>query len=365
MIFAKTVLLTTALSCFAFKASAWAGYDNDCSKLPKGDKVACAAKAKTKCAAVKGYWPKRKCVAKVAKGFDLCLKDGTFTAMCAERKAAYWDVCMKAGELDMNKPETLPEFKRRALAYASTLKKAQDFAAEWGVCYTPGIRVENAKCGVTHQDLPACERAAETYKKSMRDTLDWFLKTTMPNVLTQIDKMMAGKSYAAAKRTAVSTQTTIASLQKLNHDLPKLAHRIEDLERAAKKFQIMEGLIVEIAAKAKATVRCPRGKFNKKRLVKAMRGSVKDFFGTGTHARKVKKLRLVGKKTVTRKAYRNETTESYPAVACTEGLPTSENAGVCQVFSISVKRTRRGRKPWAPWTTYVGNSVEMLCKNLK
>ncbi len=362
---AKTVLLITALSFFTFETSAWAGYDADCSKLPKGDKVACAAKAKTECATVEGYWPKRKCVAKVAKEFNLCFKDGAFEAMCVERKAAYWDICMKAGELDMNKAKTLPEFKRRALAYAGNLKKAKDFEEEWGVCYTAGSMTDTAKCAVTNRDVVTCEAAGAAYKKSMVDAVDWFLKTTVPNNLSQLDKMMASKFYKSAKSTAVAMSATIVTLQELNSDLPMLAHRVSDLQKAAKQFQIIEGLVDDISVKSKASVRCPKGKFNKKRLVRAMRGSVNEFFGNGSHARKVKVLRLAGKKSVSRKAYRREKTESYPAYACTEGLPTSENAGVCQVFSISVKRTRFGRKRWEPWVTYVGNTEEMLCKNLR
>ncbi len=365
MTLAKTLLLTTTLSFFAFEASAWAGYDNNCSELPKGDKAACAAKAKTECAEVEGYWPKRRCEAKIAREFNLCFKDGTFSAMCVERKKAYWDICMKAGELDMNKPKTLPEFKRRALAYASNLKKTKDFDEEWGVCYTPGVRMDKADCQVTRQDVVACEKAGPIYKKSMSDAVDWFLKTTMPNTLTHLDKMMGSKFFKSAKSTVVSTRATIATILDLNRDLPMLAHRMSDLQKADKQFEIIEGLVDDIAVKAKAAVRCPKGKNNNKRLVRAMRGSVKEFFGNGSHAKKVKVLRLVGKKSVTTKAYRRERTESYPAAACTQGLPSSENAGVCQAFNISVKRTRFGRQRWGPWVTYVGHSEEMLCKNLR
>ena len=70
----RRLLITAILTTLSWEASAWAGYDPDCSKLPKGDKVACEAKAKSECAKVKGYWPKRKCISKVSKEFNLCLK---------------------------------------------------------------------------------------------------------------------------------------------------------------------------------------------------------------------------------------------------------------------------------------------------
>lgn len=362
----KSLLIAATFSVLALESSAWAGgSDPDCSKLAKGDKVACAAKAKTVCADVEGYWPKRKCVSKVAQGFNLCAKDGAFSAMCVVRKSAYWDICTKAGELDMNKPKTLPEFKRRALAYADTLKKAKAFENEWGMCFARRFTDEVSPCAVSPDDLVTCEKAGAEYKKAMKGAVDWYLSTTMPNALSLMDKEMAGKWYKAAKGSVVTQLGIIKTLQNLNRDLPMFAHREADLSKAAKSFNAITGLIDGIANKAKAEARCPKGKNNNKRLVKAMSGSVSTFFGSGPHARKVRVMRLNGKKSVTANAIRQETTESYPAFACTEGLPTSQNAKICDVFNISVKRTRVKRNPWGPWKTYVGNSVEMLCKNIK
>lgn len=169
----------------------------------------------------------------------------------------------------------------------------------------------------------------------------------------------------AAMLTTLSWEATAWTLQELNRDLPMLAHRAKDLKKAATKFQTIDGLVDKIASKHKAAVRCPKPKGNNKRLGKAMRRSVNEFFGIGTHAKKVKILRLNGKMSVVRNAFRKEVTESYPAVACTKGLPKSQNAKVCQVFSISLKRTKVKGHPWGAWVTFVGHSEEMLCKNLK
>lgn len=353
------------LSLLAIQSTAWAGSDPDCSEIPKGDKVACEAKAATECASVEGYWPKKRCVSKVAEGFNLCMKDGVFEAMCKERKSAYFDICMKAHELDMNKSSTLPEFKRRALAFADTLKKAKEFDTEWGACFTAGTRFDTVQCQVRSQDLVMCERAGAIYKKSMSDAVDWYLSTTMPNSLRHLDTQLASNFFASARGSVISQLETIETLRLLNQDLPVLAHRDKDLTLASAQFLVLLKRIDKAAKEAKASVRCPKGRNNNKRLVKAMRGSVNKFFGNGSHAKKVKVLRLNGKKSVTANAFRRETTESYPAVACTEGLAASEDANVCRVFSISVKRTKVDRYPWGAWVTYVGNSQEMLCKNLR
>ncbi len=359
-----STLCLIALEALALSSAAWAGSDPGCDKLPKGDKVACAAKAKTDCASVEGYWPKRKCEAKIAQGFNLCMTDGVFEAMCVKRKAAYWDVCMKAGELDMNKPETLPEFKRRALAFSETLRGAKEFEQEWGACFR-GNSLDGVSCAVTEQDLMTCERAGGTYKKTMKSTMDWYLKTTMPQTLSLLDTLMASKHYSAASSSTTEALKTLSVLRSLNHDLPHLAYREAELVAATKKFGIIAGIITKTEIQAIASVRCPKGRNNKKSLVKKMRGSVNNFFGHGDYAKKVKVMRLNGKKSVKHNAYKHETTESYPAYACTKGLPTSQAAGVCNVFNISVKRTRFKRKAWGPWTTFVGHSQTMLCKNLK
>lgn len=334
--------------------------DTTCSELPKGDKAACEVKAQSVCASVEGYWPKKQCVTKVTEEFNLCTKDGTFAAMCAKQKSAYFDIClMKARELDMNKPSTIPEFKRRALAYQQTLKEAKSFQNEWGIC------LGSPKCAVAQSDVQTCEKEGQAYKKALSAAVDWYLGTTMQQHLSRIDVMMGGKFYLAAQNSVASEIQLIATLRGLNRDLPTLAHRDAELAKADKALRGMVGIIDGIAQKAIASVRCPKGANNNKSLVRAMRGTVNSHFGKGIYAKKVKVLRLRGKKTVTQNVYRKETTESYPAVACTEGLPTGKDANVCRVFSISVKRTRVKRKPWGPWATYVGDSQTMLCKNLK
>ncbi len=360
-----STLCLIALEVLALRPAAWAGSDPGCDKLPKGDKVACAAKAKTDCASVEGYWPKRKCEAKIAQGFNLCMADGVFEAMCVKRKAAYWDVCMKAGELDMNKPETLPEFKRRALVFSETLREAKEFEQEWGACYVGFNKLDGVTCAVTQQDLIMCEQAGVTYKKTMKDAVNWYLKTTMPQSLRLLDTLMVRKNFSAASSTTATALQTVSTLRALNRDLPHLAYREAELVAAAKKLGIIAGIIAKTEIQAIASVRCPKGRNNKKSLVKKMRGSVNNFFGHGDYAKKVKVMRLNGKKSVKHNAYKQETTESYPAYACTKGLPTSQAAGVCSVFNISVKRTRFKRKAWGPWTTFVGDSQTMLCKNLK
>ncbi len=332
-----------------------------CNELAKGDAAACQQAAHAKCDSVQGYWPQQKCADAVAATFNECANTDTYAKTCEERKAAYHDVCMKAGELDMNKPESIAEFKRRALAYKDTLAKAEAFETAWGMCFDER---SVPTCGGSRSDVAQCERAGKKFKETFAGAVDFYLGSVLKNNFTHIDSFMKSRDFGAAKSTASSARETLAILQKLHYDLPDLRHRAKDVDIAVEQLGLRMKDVDKAFEKSLSKVRCPKSKGNNKSVLKTLSPAVDGFFASTKDTKTtVKAFRLNGKKQKSRDNVRKITTESYPGFACTEKVKKDET--FCQVFSISVKRKKVDKQPSGPWATYVGSSERMLCKNLK
>ena len=279
-------------------------------------------------------------------------------------KTGYDDLCMSSTELDMNKPETIPEFRRRALAIVGFLVKAEQFEKEWGACFSHSK--EASKCGGSQGDAGQCKRAANAYKASFKESVDFYLDKVHPQKLAQMDTYAGKGQFAVVHSMVRDSIKSVGLLQTLTKEMPTYSHRASELHATMKQLVGIEKIAETNANKIIAATRCPKGKGNKKSVLKTLRPSVNQFFASGS-PQAVKRFSLTdGKKIVTTtKSARKKTTEAYAAHACTEGISAATNKPLCQVFSISVKRSKIAGQPWSSWTTFVGDSKSMLCKNLK
>ncbi len=351
-------LLTTALLAISPAIQA-ENLPDSCKEIKKGDKDACAQEAKKACAAIEDYWTKVKCEGGLAVKHSACVSGGYLKA-CQQPERDYWEVCRKAHELDMNKPESIDAWKRRLVEYEKRVKQDHKaFHDAWKVCFG------TAKgCQVSAHWLDACEQAGGVFKKTYTEAVDFFLETGLANTQQNIKRALKSKDFRGASSYAESLSQRIMVFHDLNKELESVRYKSDELDKALASVKASHKKAKKGYAKALAGRVCPPGKNPDAGLSKVLRPGVDGFFHDfGDTKVKVKVFRLNGTKKTESIAQQKLTKESVPAIVCTEKKTPIET--YCQSFNVTIRRQKFKDHPWEDWKVFVGGGERMLCKKVR
>lgn len=357
----KHILFATVALLGLLETAAVAKGYQACKDLQSGDTKACTAAADARCGTLE-YWPSQRCAEEVAQEFDMCVKDGAFERERVKAEALKNEFC-QVKELDVHKADGLKDFKRRALGLPAIVTSMKQFESKWQGCGVASSPMRGAPIlPVTY--AKKCIRANNAVTSDLKASIDFSLGKPLAQNIAHHESAMAKGDYAFAQGPLQSSLDLLLVFQDLNKALPNIAYKQAAIATAITGLNKRSAEVARHREKTLAKVRCPAGKANNKSVIKKLRPAVSGFFHStpGTTV-DLKIFRLAGKKSKTRNAARRETTESYPGFACTKKVKV--DATFCQVFNISVKRSKVDRKPWGAWKTYVGSSQRMACKNLK
>ncbi|MBL4632535.1 MAG: hypothetical protein JKY56_01610, partial [Kofleriaceae bacterium] len=258
------ILMNTAIiavSLLAFEAVSEARRDySACTDLPAADKTACNAAAHAKCDGLSGYWPQERCAQAIAPNFNICEKDGTYEKACQASNRAR--VICQSMELDMYKPESILEFKRRVLALPEVIQKEERFAANWGSCFG------KTKCYASAKQLGHCKSAGDAYRKSFATVVDFYLGSGLEQQLKHVNTFMASGDFHAAKSSADQVLEKLAVLQEISNDVSFVRHRSANISAAITKLKLRKVDVDKAYQKTLAKVRCPAGRNNNRKVLK-------------------------------------------------------------------------------------------------
>ena len=353
------ILLSIPLALFSTTARATPALL--CDDIALGDKVACAAEVEAKC---RNAETRRdtKCMFGVVAKYDRCATTD-YVAACRAAGKAVEQIC-RGTDFDGNDPASIKAWTERIKKYDATVKSLKEYWAAWGACYDM-----NNECSLSQSDATRCENAADDYKKTWADHMEWTRSTTLAQSMDRAQQF-AGQKNARDYQEAVTDLKGAIDLAEKDLQTNALGFiRVDPkpLEEAIAKAKKAAGGYAGKARAEIAAARCPKGKFEDASLAKTLRAVADESRQAQTKdtglSVKFETFRFLGAPWEETEMFTRRVFQYASAGTCER--QTSGGETHCRVIELKFRRSKSPGGGFGGWSLdATGGGDEVLCENV-